>query len=209
MLLQEAFIYLSLISTENFILLNLLNYNTHIMKYLLFIFGITFALYSSSQNVAADKRDSVFIAHANVYLNKKLDSEFVMKNLKFVQFYNANIAGHAVAIYETTTTKNTEGRNTIILYFKYGTNEVDTVLSVFNKEEILKSIRGDSTCTLYIGIEKATEIAKKAVRTDKGIKYWDIDIMNVLPKQIPKWSVDASYLPRGAAYNRITEININ
>jgi hypothetical protein len=179
------------------------------MKHISLISIMILSLIVNGQDVNTHKRDSIFLAHANAYLNKKLDSEFVMKNLKFVQFYNANIAGHAVAIYETTTTKNTEGRNTIILYFKYGTNEVDTVLSVFNKEEILKSIRGDSTCTLYIGIEKATEIAKKAVRTDKGIKYWDIDIMNVLPKQIPKWSVDASYLPRGAAYNRITEININ
>jgi len=156
--------------------------------------------------IAKHKKDSTFLAHANAYINKKLDSEFVKENLKFVHLYTD---GLTVAIYETITTKNSEGRNTIILYFKRGTNQVDTTLSVLNREEILKSIRGDSICKLYIGIEKAAEIAKKAIRTEEGIKYWDTGIMNILPKQIPKWSFIANYSPRNSAYNRMTEININ
>jgi len=158
-----------------------------------------------TERIARYKRDSTFLAHANTYISKKLDSEFVKENLKFMHLY---IVGLTVAIYETTTTKNKEGRNTMILYFKQGTNEVDTVLSVFSKDEIMKSIRGDSNCTLYIGIEKATEIAK-SIKLGRTVTYWEMGIMNVLPKQIPKWSFDANYSPHGSSYPQETEIHIN
>jgi hypothetical protein len=173
------------------------------IKYLFCIFLVTSSQYIKAQDM--HKRDSTFLNHANAYISKKLDSEFVRKNLKFLKLYHA---GLTVAVYETITTKNPEGRNTMIVYFRNMTYEVDTVLSVLKKDEIIKSIHGDSNCTLYIGIEKATEIAKNS-GLKQGVKPWSIGIMNVLPSQTPKWIFDATYSSNNRDYSTGTELHIN
>ena len=74
------------------------------MKHISLISIMILSLIVNGQDVSTHKRDSIFLAHANAYLNKKLDSEFVNKNLKFVHLYFH--AGPFVAIYETISTKN-------------------------------------------------------------------------------------------------------
>jgi hypothetical protein len=158
-----------------------------------------------SQDIAAHKRDSTFLNHANTYINKKLGSEFVRENLKFLHLYHQ---GRSVAVYETTTTKNAEGRNAMIIYFKNMTYEVDTVLSVLSKDETMKGIRGDSNCKLYIGIEKTAEIAKKS-GLKEGVKPWSISMNTVLPGHPLQWSVGATYSSSDSGYGHGAEANIN
>ncbi|HTB31783.1 MAG TPA: hypothetical protein VK808_07140 [Bacteroidia bacterium] len=172
------------------------------IKYLLRIFLIITSLYVKGQGTHT--RDSTFLDHANTYINKKLGKEFVKKNLRLLRLYNA---GLSVVAYETITTKNPEGRNTMLIYFRTMTYEVDTVLSVLLKDEILKSIRGDSTCKLYIGMEKARKIAKDN-GLQQGVKPWVVGMMNVLPQQIPKWTFDATYTSHGA-YSTGAELQVN
>jgi hypothetical protein len=163
------------------------------MKYLLFISLLILAKCSTSQvkpaHFTAHQRDSIFIDLANRYIYKKLDSEFVKKNLKIVNVYLPAFQ-YYIVVYETITTKNPDGRNSIIIYFK-NKFEVDTILSVLNKEQIMKSIKGDSSCTLLIGLEKAMEIAKSVV-TKKSSIPWDIGV-TFYRDHIPKWSLNITY----------------
>ena len=162
-----------------------------ILKYLFCVFLVGISFLSNAQNTY--KRDSTFLDHANTYINKKLGKEFVKKNLKLLNLYISyltEVGGHTVVVYETTITKNPEGRNSLIVYFRAKTYEVDTVLSVLKKDEIMKSIRGDSNCTLYIGVEKATKIAsglKECVQPPFTIG------VDAFSEQVPKWTFYAQH----------------
>jgi hypothetical protein len=163
----------------------------------------------SIQQITLHKRDSTFIDHANTHINSLLGAEFVSENLRLVHVYSGFspiYLGLSTVLYETTSTKNSEGRNTIILYFKYGTLEVDTIRSRWSKDEILKSIRGDKDCSLYIGMERAIEIAK-ACGLKEGMIPWEINVIDVGVKQIPKWCINGTKFKDGG-YGRGEQMHI-
>ncbi|MFI5164819.1 MAG: hypothetical protein ACHQHP_06190 [Bacteroidia bacterium] len=147
-------------------------------------------LAAAAQNPKGLQRnDSTLKAQAENYVNKTLGPGFAKKNLKFISIEHSSLT---VAVYETVTTKNTEGRNTLFVYFKYMSNEIDTSRSVFNKKEILNSIKGNKKCALFIGQKKAIAIAKAAGLKD-GIKPWKISFIQVGDARIPKWYIEATY----------------
>jgi hypothetical protein len=157
----------------------------------------------SIQRIGLQKRDSVFMDHATTYINKTLGADFVRENLKLVRLYHT---GLSTVLYETTSTKNPEGRNTIILYFTYGTSEVDTIRSKWSKEEIMKSIRGDKDCSLFIGIERAREIADACGLKENKIP-WEINVIDVGVNQVPKWCMNATKY-RNGGYARGEQMQI-
>ncbi|MEI7594125.1 MAG: hypothetical protein WCK02_00135 [Bacteroidota bacterium] len=159
------------------------------MKHILLIVLSSFTLFSFGQDPLHFKRDSTFKSNAENYKNTILNTDFAKNNVKFRCMQHAGIS---VAVYETTTTKNQEGRNTLFVYFKYGKYDVDTIRSIFDTVQIRNSINGDKNCNLYIGIEKSIEIARAAGLKD-GIKQWEIGLTNVGLTQIPKWIFTSTY----------------
>jgi len=128
------------------------------------------------------------IIQANNYLNNILGLDFVSKNLKFDTIITDR---HLVAIYETTNTKNLDGKNTILVWFKFHNlrYEIDSINTVLDKKEIIKNIKGKK-CNLFIGLKKAKEIAEKA-GLESGIKNWNIYL--TYQNNFPIWVIQSTY----------------
>ena len=116
------------------------------------------------------KRDSIWIKNASTFINKILGVELVNKYLKFSSLYNST---PDFVAYETVSTKNAEGRNTIIVYFVAGTYSSRglSTKTKFDKSQIFKSINGETGCTLFIGRHKAIEMARKSNFAER-LKPW-------------------------------------
>ena len=79
--------------------------------------------------ISPQQWDSLRKANAENFLKRKFGTKFVNDNLKFSSFYRD---GTEVACFETISTNNPEGRNTILVYFqeilydpdKFGYNSV-------------------------------------------------------------------------------------
>jgi hypothetical protein len=124
-----------------------------------------------SMNKIKAQHDSIFKSSAQKYVDNILGTDFVKKNIKFVGTYNA---AFLIAVYEITTTKCPDGKNTFFIISKAWTPEVNQGLSNLNKENIIKNINGEQ-CNLYIGKERAKEIAANA-GLDTSSKEFDISI---------------------------------
>jgi hypothetical protein len=136
------------------------------------------------------KRDSTFKSNAVNYVNHILGFDFAAKNIKFISMqYFGELS---IAVFETKTTKNKEGRNTLLVYFKFNKYVVDTLRSVLDSAQIMKSIKGKKDCTLYIGQDKAKEIAKEAGLKD-GIKPWRVFFRITKQTKIPNWTFRSIY----------------
>ena len=172
------------------------------------IFVCQLSLMLLGQNIQHQKRDSIYIDHASKYINNELGSEFVASNIKYDGLYHH---GLSMVVYKTVATKNMEGRNSLIIYFKPYTYDVDSQNTVIDKQEIIKSIRCHDNCNLLIGQDQALIMAEKA-GLKKGLKKWNPKLINWdgdLNK--PQWTIKSTYRESTSRpyYGRGENVNID
>lgn len=126
---------------------------------------------------------------AKDYVSKQVGKNFLKENLRFLSIYQH---GLTVAAFETIPGANSDGRNTVLVYFLDQSKEIDTSRSKLSKDEILSSIIGSYGSSLLIGKDKAIEIAKTA-GLQPGIKPWRVSLIGLGKNQHPRWIVDATY----------------
>lgn len=150
---------------------------------LLKLFLFAFFKISGQSNYA----DTLFKINADQYLVNKFGLKFKDKYLN----YSATIAtGLSVVFYEVNSKKRLDGKNTLLVYFKYESTEVDTSRYVFGRQEIMNCVKG-KPCNLFIGREKAKEIAKKAGLPERE-QPWEISAHDFGRQQIPKWGISSN-----------------
>lgn len=144
-----------------------------------FVFLISFLI-----TVGQTNRDSILKINADRYLNKKFGEKFTTKYLTF-QFIKS--AGIACAFYQVKAKPRTDGKNTLLVYFDYMSDQVDTTRHLFSKQEIVSSTKRRKPSKLFIGLEQAKQIAKTGGLPEKE-QPWEISAHDFGKDQTPVWS---------------------
>jgi hypothetical protein len=128
------------------------------MRYFILACSIVFGMISFGQNSALRKYDSILAVIANHYVHQTVGTEFAKKNLKFDSILHSG--GINVALYETKSKGNFDGRNILLIYFQYEEKRmIDTERSILDTTEILKSVKGE----MYILIQCVPPILTQCV----------------------------------------------
>ena len=155
------------------------------------MFLITFSCFEGySQNRHQIRRDSTYRNHAMKYINFILGSEYVEEKLNYAGIYHHTLS---MVLYETKESKNDEGRNTIIIFFKTMTFDVDSQITIIDKEFIDKCNVGDSTCNLAIGKDRAIYLAREE-GLKQGLENWKPQLVLYGGDfKNPQWTIQSKY----------------
>jgi len=151
------------------------------MRLILLAFIICFTSYGFTQSSFSDSK---LKKTSNKFLNNEFGSRFVKRNFNFLFIKNH---GLDVAVYELKRKNHKDEQSTLLIFFKYLKNEIDTSRFAYTKQDIIDCIAGDS-CKLLISINKAKQIAINA-GLRKGDRPWKINVMYLGKTQTPAWAI--------------------